>query len=51
MWVWSHWLLGVGDFTLDTIDAKSGSESAFGKVARQRRQVCVWGQFELYVDQ
>lgn len=30
-----------GDFTLDTIDAKSGSESAFGKVARQKRQVCI----------
>lgn len=40
-----------GGFILDPIDAKSGSESAFGKVARQRCQVCIWGQFELYEEQ
>lgn len=39
-----------GGFTLDTRDARIFSERTFGKVARQRCQVCFWGQFELYVE-
>lgn len=39
-----------GGFTLDTRDARIVSERTFGKVARPRCQVCIWGQFELSVE-